>query len=187
MKDLEKLEESKKGALAQLMKEIEQSKSAFEEKIKSMKEERDLEYGNLVAKHKEEVDELATCHRKEMNSIKETLQNQQNEIIRKLEAESKELADQKLRDVESLEAKLKWFESEVSRLRSVVEEEHSKSTFSSDELLSRQKQLDEMQNDLERTKNQLISSQAKVSMLEVCGAVNIYFVVRKFLKMLLRV
>ena len=179
MKDLEKLEESKKGALDQLMKETEQMKSAFEEKIKSMKEERDLEYSNVVAKHKEEVAELATCHKEEMNSIKEMLQSQQNEVIRKLEAESKELTDQKLRDIENLEAKLKQYESEISRLKSMVEEEHSKSSFSSDELVSRQKQLDEMQSDLERTKNQLISSQAKVSMLEVCGALNISFYGKK--------
>jgi len=172
MKDLEKLEESKKGALDQLMKETEQMKSAFEEKIKSMKEERDLEYSNVVAKHKEEVAELATCHKEEMNSIKEMLQSQQNEVIRKLEAESKELTDQKSRDIENLEAKLKQYESEISRLKSMVEEEHSKSSFSSDELVSRQKQLDEMQSDLERTKNQLISSQAKVSMLERDSEVN---------------
>ena len=167
MKDLEKLEEDKRRTTVQLEKEIKEKDALHKEKMKEVEEERDLKCSNLIAKNKKNLEDMEMSYREEIKSIQEKLEYQQNEVIRKLEVEKKELSDEKLKEINGLEERLKQYESEVSRLNDAIKDENSKNATSSDELVSRQRQLQELQNELDRTRTQLKYSEAKVSNLEV--------------------
>ena len=140
--------------------------ASHEEKMKEVKEGKDLEFSNLVAKNKEDLEDMERSYREEVKTIQGKLENQQI-AIKKLEMEKKELSDEKLKEIDGLEERLKQYENEVLRLNDTIREENSKNVSSSDALVSRQKQLEELQNELDRTRTQLKYSEAKVSNLEV--------------------